>query len=293
MKKIIITGASGLIGNSLLDFFSRENFDLIALYNSSQPVIASNEKIKLCHIDIVNEDLTQFNDFKADCLIHCAAIIPTSFDKENLDFAANSNKIIDENIISFCKINNIKLIYFSSVSIYENNAIPFKETDYVFPANAYSIEKLNTELNIARKLNDYLIFRISSPYGKFQKNKNVLKIFVDNVISDKNIDLYNNGTRHQDFIHVTDINHATLKAIYACKLNSVINLAYGQTISMLELAETILSLKINSSSKIVISGKKDAFPDYNPMIDISKALALLDWKPLIDIRTGLKDFFIK
>ena len=75
MKKIIITGASGLIGNSLLDFFSGENHDLIALYNSNKPIIASNEKIKLCHIDIVNEDLTQFNHSNGFDFILCVDVM--------------------------------------------------------------------------------------------------------------------------------------------------------------------------------------------------------------------------
>ena len=63
MKKIIVTGGSGFIGNNLVDFLIRKNFFVINLdkftyasYNPNTP-IRNKKNYKLIKTDITNKNL--------------------------------------------------------------------------------------------------------------------------------------------------------------------------------------------------------------------------------------------
>lgn len=287
--KIIVTGSSGLIGNSIINSLSKDDYSILALFHSVEPVINVHKNIELLKLDLTCGNLNPLSDFKPDCLIHCAAKIPSNLSTEEFTLTAKINRKIDEAVIGFCRDYNIKLIYFSSISVYENNIPPYRESDFVLPSNDYSIEKLNTELKIADNINDYIIFRVSSPYGEFQKNRNVLKLFVEKAKCHQEIQLYSGGRRQQDFIHVEDISAAISKAIHLKNINSVFNLAFGKTISMRNLAQIIIA-SYKSNSKIVYKELEDINPNYNPVIDISKAKAILHWQPSVFLDMGLRDF---
>ena len=87
MKTIIITGASGGIGSAIAKKFSKNNNNVILVYNKNKKTIQNmKQAFKNCNLEIFQCDLTkteQINSMvskiiktygKIDCLINCAGI---------------------------------------------------------------------------------------------------------------------------------------------------------------------------------------------------------------------------
>ena len=87
MKTILITGASGGIGQQIAKTFAKQNNNLILIYNQNKsPLIDFKKHCKNCNVDIFQCDLTNSEQIKLivskiikkhkkiDCLINCAGI---------------------------------------------------------------------------------------------------------------------------------------------------------------------------------------------------------------------------
>ena len=129
MKKVLVTGATGFLGKYLIEELLNNDYEVVA-QGRKENVLSDikekyNVKILKCSLDeIKNVEL------KVDYVIHAAAL-STVWGKWE-DFH-NSNVIGTENVIDFCKKNNVKrLVYVSSPSIYSAKCdrLNIKEDDF-------------------------------------------------------------------------------------------------------------------------------------------------------------------
>ena len=110
---VVITGASGLLGQALIDHFTSRNVEVIALYRKSKP--APGDKIKWVESDIT--DVNFLTDvFKgATCVIHAAALI--SFSRRHKKKMYQINVGGTANVVNASLTAGVKrLVYISSVS---------------------------------------------------------------------------------------------------------------------------------------------------------------------------------
>ena len=115
MKKVLVTGATGFLGKYLIEELLNNDYDVIA-HGRKENVLNNikekyNAQILKCSLDEIKNI-----ELNVDYVIHAAAL-STVWGKWK-DFY-NSNVIGTENVINFCKKNNVKrLVYVSSPSIY-------------------------------------------------------------------------------------------------------------------------------------------------------------------------------
>jgi nucleoside-diphosphate-sugar epimerase len=108
---------------------------------------------------------------------------------------------------------------------------------------------------------------------------------VHGAIQKKEIVVYGEGKRTQDFLHVKDAALANLLA-YEKEARGVFNIASGISITMQSLAQTINEIFIQNEAKIIrLSSKEDDDPGFK--VDISKAIQELNYQPSFQIREGL------
>lgn len=283
---VLVTGASGLVGHHVSNLLLENNYKVYLQYNTTLPT-TNHKNAFLLKADLT-ESLNTEEIGQIDVVVHCAAEIPKSFDDAGLKEVAEKNTKIDDTVISFCKTKSSRLIYFSSCSVYGNAKMPWSESTKVSPSNLYSLSKFNSEIKIAIELPNSLIFRISSPYGSGQKNKNVLLKFLECKANGENITLFSNGSRKQDFISASDIAFAVLCGIKSKETTGIFNIAAGKTISMLQLAESALNTSPKTKSAIILASEDDPQKDYDPIIEINKAIKFLKWQPKINIESGLQ-----
>ncbi len=151
--KILITGAKGLLGGYLVDFFK-----------NSYRVFAFGRK---------DLDITDFKslknkiaEIKPDILINCAAYTDVDGAEKNFKEAFRVNGFGVRNLAILSRDYDFHLIHFSTNYVFkgDKNRL-YNEFDIVSPVNTYGESKLAGELEIEKFSNNYSIIRISWLYG--------------------------------------------------------------------------------------------------------------------------------
>lgn len=286
-ERILITGAGGLLGNSVCHLLHKLNLPIIALYKNKP-----QEKILWTYNygDIEKDNLQKnFEHQNISTIIHCAAIIPN--EQNTFENCYRINTVIDKNISDYVVKNNVrKLIFTSTTNMYGISTMIINETSELKIDNLYSRAKLKSEnLFFSLKNVEAISLRINAPYHYSQKSKTVLKIFIENIINDKDVSYHGSGARQQDFIHVKDVASAVLSSLRINK-TGIYNIASGNAINMKDLAELILSKVPESKSKIKSCGFPDPQEEHKALFDITKAKAELSWQPKISLNEGINEW---
>lgn len=170
--KIMLSGANGFIGSTLVPFLIDRGFKLTLLCRIGS--VHSYSNVDVIYVDSFNsEDLTCVDMSDIDCFIHLAAVahVADSGSSNRLNAFRNINTestITLANIAAAFKVK--RFIFLSSIGVYGSKTIaPVKVTDPVQPVDDYSISKLEAEIGLRRvskdtKL-DVVIIRPPLVYG--------------------------------------------------------------------------------------------------------------------------------
>lgn len=118
-------------------------------------------------------------------------------------------------------------VYFSTCSIYDSSKT----------GSAYVLHKLKMEQIITNVHHNYLILRVSNVVGK-GGNPNLLMNYLMRSVKDGTvINVHTNATRN--LIDAEDVKNLTFRMLAKQKLNRIINCAYLQNYSIIEILEII------------------------------------------------------
>ncbi len=155
--KILITGASGLIGRDLTKILSKD-YEIVALYNKK-----SFKKIK--NVIWVKRDLTKKRNlglpkFNFSLMINCA--IDQKYKDKNFSKYKEANINLINNLLNYVVKNNVNLfLNLSSIDVYgEVNKKLLVESYKPRKVNAYGKIKNLCEKKIERKKINYLNLRL-------------------------------------------------------------------------------------------------------------------------------------
>ena len=238
MKRVLVTGASGMVGMQVLKYLLSEGkYEITALDLKNKYTIKTLKKYKK-RINIIYGDVTDNILMDAlvkdqDIVIHLAAI-PISLANINETLANDIEYKGCENIIrSICYYNpHCHLFYASSTSLYKlkelsniNSKINLNEDDY------YLKVKLLIEKLIKDKLDNYTIYRLPIILGDLRNDK-----FIWNGILDQNINYITREDAAYSFVrginYLDKINKNTYNVIdegnilYKDLINNILNI-YG------------------------------------------------------------------
>ena len=238
MKRVLVTGASGMVGMQVLKYLLSEGkYEITALDLKNKYTIKTLKKYKK-RINIIYGDITDNILMDAlvkdqDIVIHLAAI-PISLANINNNLAMDIEYKGCENIIrSICYYNpHCHLFYASSTSLYKlkelsniNSKINLNEDDY------YLKVKLLIEKLIKDKLDNYTIYRLPIILGDLRNDK-----FIWNGILDQNINYITKEDAAYSFVrginYLDKINKNTYNVIdegnilYKDLINNILNI-YG------------------------------------------------------------------
>ena len=272
MLNIVITGASGFIGNNLIKNLSND-FNVMPIgknsgYNMANPIeIDSNIKI--------------------DYFIHAAFQIKL----ENLSL----KKYIDLNYqgvlnsLNFCKQNNIKYIFLSSYVYGIPKYLPINTSHPTKPHNDYAKIKLECEKLCKKYKEKYdlntIILRLFNIYGKGQKDGYIFPDLMKQ-IKNKKIFLKNINSK-RDFLHIDDLVSLIKKIlIYNSEKYKILNVGSGVSTSIKEIIDIVKTENNNLQFFETKSSSENLIKDC--YADIDELKKLYNWKPKISIVEGIK-----
>ena len=167
--KVLVIGASGLVGSHCLKYFREKNIETIGTYR--------NYKTEGTYFfDPLEENCFSFLeelDFKPQVIIHCGALTNVDYCEDNQEESANLTVASTNVIADYCNKNSIRLVYISTDYVFDGLNGPYSEDEKTNPINVYGKHKLEAEL-VAEKTERYIIARITNVYGEEERSKNFI-----------------------------------------------------------------------------------------------------------------------
>jgi dTDP-4-dehydrorhamnose reductase len=153
--RIVITGASGQLGQALHQFLAATGLTLI------QPP----------RFDVADHTTVQYiADLSPDLVIHTAAMTHVDGCATDPDTAFKVNAFGTQNVAHACLRCNAELVYISTNEVFDGRqAQPYREDDRPNPINPYASSKRSGEQMAARYVQQLYIVRTAWLYGGGQK----------------------------------------------------------------------------------------------------------------------------
>lgn len=173
--------------------------------------------------------------------------------------------------------------------------LPIPESHPIHPLSSYGISKSVVEryLELYGRLHglDYTIMRVANPYGPGQTVKNaqgVIPAILLCVKTGQAFTMWGDGSVIRDYVHVRDVAAAlSLAGNHKNAARQTFNIGSGKGESLCELIELVERI---SKRKILIHrmpARKEDVPV--SQLDVTKAMAYLDWSPGIKFEEGLRE----
>lgn len=293
-RTILITGGAGFIGSHLATELVEAN-DVRVLDN-----LTSGERAKvpegttLIEGDLRDEDTLERATEDVDLIFHEAALVSVQGSVEAPLTSHDINATATLELFEAARREDARVVLASSAAIYGHpEQVPIEESDSKTPASPYGIDKLAID-HYARRYNDLydletVALRYFNAYGPGQTAgdySGVISIFCDQAINDESITVHGDGGQTRDFVFIDDIVKANIKAATTDYVGMAYNVGTGQTVTIQELAETIVEVT-DSASEITHTEGRDGDIRHSEA-DISAIQSDLGYEPTVSLSEGLE-----
>ena len=284
-SKILVTGASGLIGSALVRLLEAEGYENVLTPDSS-----------FCDLRFQKATYNYFEEHKPEYVFHLAACVGGI--KSNFDYPGEfifDNTIMHCNVFESCRVFDVKKLLFpGSACAYPRDAEqPIKESSLLRgmpePTNlAYAVAKQNGIVmaqSYAKQFGMKVVLpMVANTYGIGDKSTHVIPQMIEKFDSDTDVVLWGTGTPLREFIYADDVAEAFLFLMLNYDSPEIINVGTGVEYSISALAHKI-SDAIRYERKI---GFDETKPDGIPRkcLDSSRIRAM-GWKPKVSLEEGL------
>jgi len=298
--KILVTGASGLIGGNLVKKLLQEGHYVRAIGYTRLPqdgrekYCANLQNIPEC--DIATKDI--------DYVFHCAAITSGGLSWNTPLIHITPNIVMNARLLEASYHNKVKkFIWLSSTTGYPDTGEHPVEEDEMMdgdPHDTYYLVgwmKRYTEIlckTYSTKLSPHMtciVLRPSNIYGpndKFDIQRcHMLPAMINKICSGKSpLEIWGNGEDTRDLVYVDDMTRAMILA--ASKLNTytTLNIASERNFTVNNIADMICSITKQTLEKKYLLDKPRTIPAR--YINAAKAKELLGWTPSISLEEGLQ-----
>jgi len=287
----VITGATGLIGRSLVPALLGKGHRVVALSRSASNFYAGFDHHRL---DARNFDLTSNSSMGLGDLSEDVGLIMLA---SKISVSTDLRKLVDHMAID--TYGHIRLteslrsvlthiIYASSCTVYGwPSQLPVDESATLNPSSVYALTKVASEHMITSMCHNWgislAILRISQLYGPGAPLIGAMYNFLKAAYAGDRPSITCNPDSYRDYCHVADVVRA-IDAVVLQNSKGIYNIGSGQPTSILNLAKICLQVaSCNLEPEI-----EPRTIGTNMWLDISRARNELSYEPRIELQLGVQ-----
>ena len=286
----VVTGGLGFIGSHLADALVKQGSQVYVLDMPSSCKYNDNRHVFYCDLRIRNLLNSTIKRIQPDRIFHLGALASIVPSIENPTDYYDTNVTGTFNLLEAArKVGVQRYVYAASSSCYGPNPInPISEVHYTAPAYPYALTKLMGEQMVMHYSKVYglpaISLRIFNAYGPRQRTDGaygaMFGVFLAQMANSKPVTVVGSGDQTRDFVYVSDVVDAFLKAGACSSTGGIYNVGNGIGVSV----NTIVQL-LGAAERLTLP-RRPGEPDHI-VADISEIKNDLNWSPETSIEEGV------
>lgn len=297
--KCAVFGGGGFIGSAVCDRLLKEGHALRIFERPKVPpyrIFESHEKVEWVEGDMLSsQDLDHCLE-GMDAVFH---LVSTTFPKnsnENPIYDVESNLVGSLRLLDSMVRNGVPRIVFisSGGTVYGvPEYLPVDEKHPTNPRVSYGITKLAIEKYLQLYSGLYgmrpVILRVSNPFGSRQRLESAqgaATAFLRRALNNEQVEIWGDGSVIRDYLHVSDVAEAFLKALTYEGKQSVFNIGSGEGTSLNQLLEAIERIVGHPVRRTYLPTRSFDIPV--SVLNSGLARQELGWIPTMSLEEGIR-----
>lgn len=297
--KFLVTGGAGFLGTAVSNQLVKDGHAVHVLDDLSNGTTFAG-----LHPDVTFTE-GSVNDipllwsllYDVDCVYHLAARVSVPESLLHPREYSQVNVVGTVSLMEAMRDSGVRRVVFtSSGAVYgRQNEQPVHESDKPIPDSPYAVSKWSAEQYI-HTIGDLwhmetVVLRIFNAYGPDQSlpaaHAPVVPRYLRRALTGGSIIIYGDGTQSRDFVYISDVVAALVSAATATGIDrKVINIGSGVETAVNDLIACIE--EVNGRSVNRIHNKEKSGGVKRLVADISRARALLGYRPLVSLKKGIQ-----
>ncbi len=310
MTTILVTGSAGFIGFHVAEALIEAGHTVVGIDNfngyyapelkyARDEVLRGRSNYRPLELDLADREAVErcFRDHAPELVCHLAAQPGVRYSLRNPHAYQKSNLEGFVNLIEQARLTSVKrFVYASSSSVYGGNTkMPYSEDDSVdTPISLYAATKRANELMAYTYTHLWGLqtvgLRFFTVYGPWGRPDMAYWSFLEAMLHQETIRIFNYGRNRRDFTYINDIVHGVSAALTVDTLDAyeIINLGNNNPEDLMDFVETLERLTgLQAAKEMVPPQPGDVTATY---ADIDKARRKLNFSPKTPLKEGLGHF---
>ncbi len=299
-KRILVTGGAGFLGSHLCERLLSEGNEVVCVDNyftgSKRNIV---HLLKHPYFELIRHDVTMPIFLEVDEIYNLACPASPIHYQYNPIKTVKTSVMGAINMLGLAKRIKAKILQASTSEVYGDPEIHPQHEEYwghvnpIGPRACYDEGKRCAEtlfMGYHQQNNVRIkILRIFNTYGPrmHPNDGRVVSNFIVQALKGEDITVYGDGSQTRSFCYVDDLIEAMIRMMNTPEnFIGPVNAGNPKEFTILQLAQKVIEMT-GSNSKIIFN----PLPADDPMQrkpDISKAIKLLSWQPMIPLEEGLK-----
>jgi UDP-glucose 4-epimerase len=297
--KCAVFGGGGFIGSAICDHLLQEGHSVriferpkVQSYRAFDP----GENVEWMEGDMLSEGDLKKSLQGMDVVFHLVSTTLPKNSNEDPIYDVESNLVGSLRLLETMVAQKVgKIIFISSGgTVYGSpEYLPVDEKHPTNPTVSYGITKLAIEkyLRLYRDLHGIkpVILRVSNPFGAKQRIESVqgaVTAFIHKALGNEPIEIWGDGSVTRDYLHVSDVAEAFVKALDYQGDEMIFNVSSGTGTSLNDLVAIISGVLGCSVEKHHLPGR-----DFDVPVNLlgnDLAARELGWRPRLSLEEGIR-----
>ena len=303
LRRVVVTGASGFIGSTLVDSLLAQGVEVLGVDNfSTGRREFLQDALNSPQFTLLEEDIFSGRDLSdvlvgVDAVFHLAANADVRFGPDHPSRDLEQNTIATHRVLEAARKAGVKKFIFSSTgSVYgEAEVVPTPE-DAPFPVQTslYGASKLACEGMVAAYAESFemqvWIFRFVSILGPRYTHGHVYDFYKQLIEHPDRLTVLGNGHQKKSYLHVADCIAAINTAVNSS--TEAVNIFNLGVDGYCEVRDSIgwITSELGVSPEIAFGKETKGWIGDNPLIHLdTKKIRSLGWIPKYSIEDGVRE----